>query len=180
MNRRFEFKLFADYFQFYLQDESADGDLSDSWTREAVERLLAIAPGTIGVGTVRNMSVPVVVEIAETTPDDDVSEWDQVNECSLEAPSGRVVIAGCTDYFPDATRIELPPGSYRARIYYGKLNALSADRLDGDDHYRINLWSAALRPVKVINKGSNRIAQPAHNPQLQSRPSVAGEGARAT
>jgi hypothetical protein len=83
MNRRFEFKLFADYFQFYLQDESADGDLSDSWTREAVERLLAIAPGTIGVGTVRNMSVPVVVEIAETAPDDDVSEWDQVNECSL-------------------------------------------------------------------------------------------------
>ncbi len=23
--------LFADYFQFYLQDESAEGDLSDSW-----------------------------------------------------------------------------------------------------------------------------------------------------
>jgi hypothetical protein len=64
MAQRFEFKLFADYFQFYLQDERAGGDLSESWTQEAVDRLLATAPGTIGVGTVRNMDVPVVVEIA--------------------------------------------------------------------------------------------------------------------
>jgi hypothetical protein len=58
MAQRFEFKLFADYFQFYLQDERAGGDLSESWTQEAVDRLLATAPGTIGVGTVRNMDVP--------------------------------------------------------------------------------------------------------------------------
>jgi hypothetical protein len=49
--RRFEYKLVADYHQFYLQDESAMGNLSDSWTQEAVDRLLALAPGTIGVGT---------------------------------------------------------------------------------------------------------------------------------
>ena len=34
------FNLFADYFQFYVQDESVEGDLSDSWTKEAVQRLL--------------------------------------------------------------------------------------------------------------------------------------------
>jgi hypothetical protein len=76
MAQRFEFKLFADYFQFYLQDERAGGDLSESWTQEAVDRLLATAPGTIGVGTVRNMNVPVVVEIAEKPPDDDLMAWD--------------------------------------------------------------------------------------------------------
>ena len=32
--RRFEFTLFADYFQFYLQDENADGDLSNSGLRK--------------------------------------------------------------------------------------------------------------------------------------------------
>ena len=37
-----EFNLFADYFQFYLQDESVTGNLGDSWTEEAVERLLAL------------------------------------------------------------------------------------------------------------------------------------------
>ena len=29
----YHFDLFADYHQFYLQDEAAEGDLSDSWTR---------------------------------------------------------------------------------------------------------------------------------------------------
>jgi len=152
MNRRFEFKLFADYFQFYLQDEGAELDLSESWSEEAVGRLLAIAPGTIGIGTVRNMNVPVVVEVAENAPEDDASEWDQINECDLEVSSGRVLIAGCTDYFPDAARIELSPGTYRARVYYGKLNTLSADGLDGEDRYKIVLWSAAPGPLRVIKQ----------------------------
>lgn len=152
MNRRFEFKLFADYFQFYLQDESAGGDLSEAWNQDATDRLLAIAPGTIGVGTARNMNVPVVVEVTDVAPADDVSQWDQVNECDLEVPSGRLVIAGCTDYFPDAARIDLSPGSYRARVYYGKLGTLGGSALDGDDHYKIVLWNDASGPLKVIKQ----------------------------
>ena len=97
MVRRFEYELVADYYQFYPQDEGATGDLSNSWTQEAVARLLAVAPGTIGVGTVRNMRVPVVVEVSDTEPDEDVNAWDQVNECSLDVLSGRMVVAGCTD-----------------------------------------------------------------------------------
>jgi hypothetical protein len=165
MMQRFEYKLFADYFQFYLQDESAEGDLSASWTQEAVDRLLAVAPGTIGVGTVRNMTVPVVVEVADTQPDEDMTEWDQVNECSLEVQSGRIVIAGCTDYFPDAARIEVSPGPYRARLYYGSLDALSKDGLDGDDHYKIVLWRGMPEPLRVLKQRSN--------PTAPSRPSTA-------
>ncbi len=152
MAQRFEFKLFADYFQFYLQDERASGDLSESWTQEAVDRLLATAPGTIGVGTVRNMDVPVVVEIAEKSPDDDLVAWDHVNECSIDAPSGRLVVAGCTDYFPDAARIELPAGIYRARSYYGNLTSVSRDGLEGRDHYRLTLWQASDEPLKVLKQ----------------------------
>src|SRR5579864_9727724 len=150
MTRKFQFTLFADYFQFYLQDEGVDGDLSDSWTQEAIDRLLAIAPGTIGVGTVRNMNVPVTVEIEDSPPDEDANVWDQINECSINVPSGRLVIAGCTDYFPDAARVELPPGPYRARIYYGDLNAPNPSGLEGDDHYKIVLWSAAPGPLVII------------------------------
>jgi hypothetical protein len=150
MKQTYTYEIFADYFQFYLQDEPVQGNLGDSWTEEAVERLLAIAPGTIGVGTVRNMDVPVVVEVTDQAPDDDVAGWDQVNECSLDISSGRIVIAGCTDYFPDAARIVVPPGSYRARVYYGGLDCLSDDGLEGDDHYRVVLWSAAPGPVSVI------------------------------
>ncbi|HEV3315366.1 MAG TPA: hypothetical protein VG488_00305 [Candidatus Angelobacter sp.] len=161
MMQRFEYTLFADYFQFYLQDESTEGDLSNSWPPEAVDRLLAVAPGTIGVGTVRNMNVPVVVEITDSEPDADLSAWDHVTECTVEVPSGRVVIAGCTDYFPDAARIELVPGPYRARIYYGGLSSLSEDGLDGDDHYRVVLWKAAPGPVQVLKQRGDQTGQPA-------------------
>lgn len=150
--RRFEFDLFADYFQFYLQDEAADGNLGESWTMEAVERLLALAPGTVGVGTVRNTNVPVAVEVHDAEPGSDIDSWDHVTECSFKVPTGRIVIAGCTDYFPDAARIEVKPGTYRARISYGALRTLSKNGLDGSDHYRVQLWQATEIEPRVVKQ----------------------------
>jgi hypothetical protein len=150
--KSFELTLFADYFQFYIQDEAANGDLSDAWNKETTERLLALAPGTVGIGTVRNMDVPVTVEILEHAPDDDSSEWDHVVEASLDVESGRIVIAGCTDYFPDAIRIEVSPGTYRVRASYGALDTLSEDGLSGDDRYRLQLWLATSTAVRILKQ----------------------------
>jgi len=136
-------ELFADYFQFYIQDEKAEGDLSNSWTNEAVDLLLATTEGTIGIGTVRNMTVPVTIKIFETEPpvrDDAEHIIDQINECDIQISSGKIVIAGCTDYFPDAVRMELSNGTYRTRIYYGNLDKITEDGLDGEDFYEIHLW----------------------------------------
>jgi len=73
--------------------------------------------------------------------------WDQVDECSLHVSSGRIVVAGCTDYFPDAARVVVPPSSYRVRLYYGNLDAP-----EGRDVYRVALWpedvSVAARLIK--------------------------------
>jgi hypothetical protein len=105
------------------------------------------------------MNVPVTVDIADIAPEEhDFSAWDQVNECSIDVPSGRLVIAGCTDYFPEAARIDLPPGTYRARIYYGNLNSLTNNGLDGEDHYRIVLWSESPAPVRVLKQRSTHPA----------------------
>ena len=101
--KSFELSLFADYFQFYIQDEAVMGDLSRIWDEEATARMLAIAPGTIGVGTARNMDVPVTVEICDQEPGDDVPEWDHVIEATLAVASGRIVVAGCSDYFVSVT-----------------------------------------------------------------------------
>jgi len=144
--------LFADYFQFYLQDESAEGDLSDSWTDEATDRLLAVAPGTVGVGTVRNMEVPVRVDVLEGEPPLDAEAWDHMTECSIQIDSGRLVVAGCTDYFPEAVRIPLAPGTYAVRVSYGGLASLSADGLDGDDHYRVQLWPGVPTAARVLKQ----------------------------
>lgn len=146
MTQKYSFSLFADYHQFYLQDEASPSNLAEAWTPDAVDRMLALASGVIGVGTARSVDVPVEVEILAEAPTDDLAGWDRVNECSIRVMSGRAVIAGCTDYFPEAARIELEPGVYRARVYYGGLDTLSPDGLDGKDHYRIALWAAAEGP----------------------------------
>jgi hypothetical protein len=143
-------QLFADYKQFYLQDEQASGDLSDAWTDDAVDLLLAVAPGVIGIGTVRSTDVPVEVVVLDGPPSDDFVPWDRVNECTLEVPSGRIAIAGCTDYFPDAARLSVPAGTYRARIFYGDLDTLSEDELEGEDRYRIALWRAPAGPTIAL------------------------------
>jgi hypothetical protein len=152
--RTFKFSLFADYFQFFIQDAAASGGVSQSWNAEAIARMLAIAPGTIGIRTVRNMHVPVSLEIHDQAPSDDFSEWDHVVECTLDARSGQAVIAGCTDYLPDAAHIGLAPGHYCARVSYGALDAVSRDGLSGDDHYRVQLWLGPPISARVVKQRS--------------------------
>lgn len=145
-----KFELFADYHQFYLQDETSVTDWSDGWTPQAVDQMLVVADGVIVVGTARDRIVPVNIEVHDAVPPLNVDAWDQVHECSINVSSGRLVIAGCTDYFPDADRIALAPRIYLARILYGKLDALSEDRADGDDHYAVQLWPGDAAPVTTL------------------------------
>ncbi len=149
--KKYNFTLFADYFQFYIQDELVEGDLSNSWNDEAVKYFIAFAPGKIGVGTVRNTNVPVELEILEEIPNYNEGEFEIINECSIEINSGKLVIAGCTDYFPDAKRIKLERGIYGVRVYYSNLNKISENGLDGEDSYKLSLWKVKdLIPFKNI------------------------------
>jgi hypothetical protein len=152
LKQKYEFELFADYHQFYLQDEQADGDLSDSWTEQATKDLFALTFGTIGIGTASNRDVPVTVEVHNSEPKNDFDEWDRIIECSIDVPSGKIVVAGCTDYFPDAARISVEPGVYQARVFYGELDSLSEDGCDGNDKYKIALWLGETINPKVIKR----------------------------
>jgi len=150
---KYKFHLFADFSQFYLQDEQSSGDLSQSWTEQTVSDMLAVAPGVIGVGTARSMEVPVEVEVLDSQPNNNFDEWDHVTEASLEVPWGHIVIAGCTDYFPDAARLTVQPGNYKGRVYYGVLDSVDESRLEGDDHYKVVLWlDADTSEPKVLKR----------------------------
>lgn len=149
---RYELTLFADYHQFYIQDESVDGNLSDAWTDDAVKHLLAVAPGTVGIGTVRNVDVPVTISILEREPVFDPEEFDQVVECSVAVESGSIVAAGCTEYFPDAMRIKIPSGLYRVRASFEGLDSVSADGLEGNDQYHLQLWPSPMGPVEILKQ----------------------------
>ena len=141
--------LFADYFQFYIQDEQSDGIDGDSWTDIACNARLALEANAFAVSTARNMEVPVKIVVSNTAPDLDLSLWDHVVEFSIGVPSGRLVVAGCTDYFPDAERLSLDSGCYEARVLSANLDKLSDDGLVGDDHYRVELWKGNATPLKV-------------------------------
>ena len=149
---RYELTLFADYHQFYIQDENVDGNLSHAWTDEAVERLLAVAPGVVGIGTVRNVDVPVTIAVLEREPELDADKFDQVVECSIVVESGAIVVAGRTDYFPDAARIKIPSGPYRVRASFEGLESVSADGLEGNDQYHLQLWPAPMSTVEILKQ----------------------------
>jgi hypothetical protein len=150
---RYEYQIFADYHQFYIQDDSQDfGDLSDAWGRDATDRLLAIAPHVIGIGTVRNTMVPVTIDVYPAKPQMPLDEWQQVNLCSLKCDTGRLVVAGCADYFPDAARIRIPCGTYQAIVCYKGLSTMSPDGLEGDDEYHIFLYPGEECGVSVLKK----------------------------
>jgi hypothetical protein len=147
--------LFADYYQLYLQDEEEVSDQPDDWGKQLVTNMIAVAPGIIGIGTARNMTVPVHVDLLDRHPDDDFDSWDHVTEASLDVPSGQMVIAGCSDYFPDAPRISVTPGSYRVRIYSRGLGSISENGLEGDDQYHMVIWSEEHSSPKFLKKWSS-------------------------
>jgi hypothetical protein len=154
--RDFQYDIFADYHQFYLQDDDqSKGDLSAAWSEEATKRLLAVAPHVLGVGTVRNMKVPVSVFVHDGRPMISEEAWDHITTASLRIDTGRIVVAGCTDYFPDAARIEVKPGIYEAIVCYGKLDSLSADGFEGDDLYHVHLFPGQEISPSIMKKRKN-------------------------
>ena len=141
--------LFADYFQVHICDDGSGGDLSDAWTDEASSRGLAAADGIIGISTARNVDVPVTVSISADAPDV-LPEADSIVEADLECTSGRLVVMGCTDYYPDARRLEVPPGWYRVRSTAHGLGSVREQWLKAADEYRIDLWPTAPTGLKVV------------------------------
>jgi hypothetical protein len=178
--RTFHFDIFADYHQVYLDDCQLRDELTrvegrDPHRRseeiaahvavvlspEAFARQLGVARGTLCILTARYVDVPVTVQIQASAPTDDFAPWDRVVEASLEVPSGCIAVHGPTDFFLDVPRITVAPGSYRARVYYGGLATVSADELEGADHYRIELWPepaarAAPMPSVLHTRASSR------------------------
>jgi hypothetical protein len=48
-------------------------------------------------------------------------------------------------------RIKVNTGIYRARIYYGNLDEISEDGLEGEDFYEIHLWQTnEKKELKII------------------------------
>jgi hypothetical protein len=144
----FTVELFADYFQIYLCDESSNADLSNSWDDNATQQRMAIGERVVGIRTAHNTNVSVSVEVLDDEPQNDIASWNHVTETSLDVPSGRIVIAGGLDFFPDSRRIEVLPDCYKIRVSYNGIDSVCESELSRNDYYRVQIWPGAqTKPV---------------------------------
>lgn len=153
----YRYEIFADYHQFYLEDEQAMPSLLNpeatrpEWTEKTVANLLAVSPGCVAIGTARAMTVPVTVEIHDAVPKEAFDDWDHITEASLDITSGRVSIG-----FHEPECFDLPSGIHRLRVYYGGLDSLDEMGLEGDDHYRIVIWQGKAIAPRVLKRWKTR------------------------
>lgn len=129
LTRKLDFEIYADYYQFYLEDENSPHETDKVWDLEgkAYNRMLGVGEGLIAVGTARYETVPVSVEFYDSEPVLELENHSRVNECSLQVKSSQIIISGCLEYLPDAARISVEPSNYRVRILYGNLETVKDD-----------------------------------------------------
>ncbi|MFH9740190.1 hypothetical protein ACH4MA_21235 [Streptomyces roseolus] len=149
-------ELFADCFQIHVLDDESEGDLSDVWTEQAVSDGLGVTEDALAIGTAVNVTVTVSVDVLAEQPVDDSDDFDHVVEASLNLTSGRLVVLGCTDYFPDAARFGMPTGWTRVRA--SRRNLAAAVRSESDrtpetsEQVRLQAWPAPYAEPHIIKR----------------------------
>lgn len=148
-----EFIILAEDYQFYLQDQLSETEFREDMHDELIQDLFTVGDRIVAVGTVRPTDVQVILETCEKEPEDeDLDEWDQVVECSIDLPSGTLVITNNSESFENAARVAVVPGTYRMRIYYGMLDEVDNDGFEGDDFYRVVMWPDAMKEPDILKK----------------------------
>jgi len=145
--------FYTSYRQFYFADLDADYDTSSKsfWTKEALERGLAVESGVIGVSTSSYGNVRCFFQVTDFEPQFDLNPWQRVVEASIRVTKGRYAILDC----PDSSVVyegSLPSGEYRLRVYGTFLDEV-VEETAGDeyfDFYWICFWPAQFSLPKSI------------------------------
>jgi hypothetical protein len=141
-------EVVADFQQFYLMDDQRQPPMPEAIAEDDLIQRIRVAPFIVVFQTASAARVPVSIDVVSSAPTDNLAQWDHVAEFSLAVPSGRMVLAGCTEYVPTAVRITAEPGEYRGRVYVGGLTPGAVER------YRIVLWPSTVAPSTVLKQYS--------------------------
>lgn len=142
--------VFADYNQFYVWDPGTSGRTApEDWTENDVANRAKVAPGVVVICPVRNMAVPVEVGIWRSEPQMIFNVWQHVIEAPLSS-NGLIEIHECTGGALACFSVE--PGEYTVRALFRGLDTLSADGLEGEDFYEIQIWKSSHSGLRVIRQ----------------------------
>jgi hypothetical protein len=118
---------------------------------ETVRNMLVAGRGFVRFKTARLAVVPVEVRVEAAEPRLDLDSYDHVAEASVGFPSGRLFVAGRTDWV-GGSHISVEPGTYRVRMLCSVLDTLSGDGVAGHDAYAVEMWPASLSSARVIKR----------------------------
>ena len=144
------FSVIADYNQFYLWDRDMAPEAPVDYSEQDVENRIKTGDHVVVIQPVRNMTVPVEVQIHDSEPSYDADQWDHIAECSLDLPTGHLQVHECTG--GPVAEFELAPGTYRVRAFFSGLDSLNETGLEGDDSYLAVLWPAPPGDLKILKQ----------------------------
>lgn len=171
---RLALQEYADHCQIVLGDSATtfldDYQLDFIFDENRQARRVQIAPDGLVILTNSYDTVPIVIEVRETAPDDEFTDWDHVVEASIEVPTGRIAIDGMVDFRPERSpdqgvndpstyyspHFSVAPGIYRVRIYGGNLGRQPTPKNTLGEHYKIVLWPASPAEPMVLKQGPLR------------------------
>lgn len=143
----YEISVFADNFQFQIQDQVEDCEYPVFWNDALLTQLYICGHRIIGIGTVRDLDVDVVIEVYQDSLDEDeanalpeLSDFDHAVQCNIELPSGKMLVTGCSTGYDETTKLELPARFYGVRIFWSGLERTDELGFEGDDRYLIQLF----------------------------------------
>ena len=143
-------EVFADYHQFYLWDPSTDPEAPTDFSDQDTRCMVKLAPHVVVVQPLRNMDVLVIVRLENADPGFEAADFDQIVECMIEVPGGQLQVHECTG--EPVLDLEVAPGCYQVRVLCAGLDTLSADGLDGNDSYTIQVWPGQSDGLKVVKQ----------------------------
>jgi hypothetical protein len=162
--------VFADYYQFFLQDLEAHGiwmgshatdpDLPPAgWTEEAVYgHRIGVEPYSLAIGTARRDIVEVSLRVCRSAPAADLGDAEHVVEADLGLPGGDLAICGVADGPGDENHVRVAAGSYRVRVSYRPSGLMpegsNQSELGAHFLYQVDLWlTAHAAPLIVLKQG---------------------------
>ena len=146
-------QIVADYHQFYLWDRGMEPVAPIDYTEIDIERRIKTGPNVVVIQPARSLKVPVDIFIYDSDPGFDDSEWDHVAEASLHLPTGQLEVHECMG--GPVAEFKVRPGWYRVRGFFGSLEDIDNWGIEGNDHYRADLWPKTSGDLLVIKQAKS-------------------------
>jgi hypothetical protein len=146
-------RVYADYYQFYIEDASSPGDTADAafWSEQAYDNRLAVTAGTIGIGTGSYGFVRVTTEIHDHRPAVQLEDWEHVTETGIDVARGPLRVKGCLGGNDAGEAFQLAAGHYRVRCCHANL-AGSVEFGEGEDWYLLQIWPSARTAPRILKR----------------------------